>query len=244
MQASTKEIVAKVAAVTIFVNGCVVFVASFLTEREEWAADLPIVILLATALTVGVSWSLARQVKKSHALTQELQRVLNRDRLTNVASRDLFFSEVERRSNMQGVILMVDLDRFKAINDKHGHQIGDQVIRDVAVQLSGNIRGEDLICRFGGAQFLIFLNRQDETTGASIGERLRGVIEKRLTPIGKGETVNVTVSLGAARMDNAGELDQAIGLAGDALLSAKEGGRNRLVVSWRDVETESFSDAA
>lgn len=239
-----REILIKVLAVTVFVNGCVIFVASFLTEQDEWATDLPVIVLLATALTVGVSWSLARQVQKSHALAQELQRLVDRDRLTNVASRDFFFSEIEKHPNMHGVIMMVDLDRFKTINERHGHLVGDVVLRDVASLLSRSIRGEDMICRFGGEEFLIFLNRQDETTGASIGERLRSAVESCAVPIGNGEAVQVTISLGAARMDSLNEIAKTISLADDALNAAKEGGRNRLVVSWRDVDPVVFAEVA
>lgn len=244
MQAMKREILVKVTAVTVFVNACVIFVASYLTERDEWATDLPVIVILATALTVGVSWSLARQVQKSHALSQELQRLVDRDRLTNVASRDSFFAEIEKHPAMHGVILMVDLDKFRAFNELHGHQVGDAVLKDVAGLLSSSIRGEDMICRFGGEEFLIFLNRQDETSGAAVGERLRSAVERRGIQFGKGETVGVTISVGAARMDHMGELSKAISLSSEALTAAKEGGRNRLVVSWRDVEPVIFADVA
>ncbi|TCL08638.1 diguanylate cyclase (GGDEF)-like protein [Shimia isoporae] len=244
MQSARREIAIKVAAVTVFVNACVIIVASFLTEREEWGSDLPVVMILATALTVGVSWTLARQVQKSHALALELQRLVDRDRLTDVATRDFFFSEMEKRPNAHGVVLMVDLDRFKNVNDTHGHLTGDAVIRDVASLLAGNIRAEDMICRFGGEEFLIFLNRQDETTGASIGERLRAAVERRIIPVSQDETLRATISIGAAQMNSVAELTKAISLADDALYVAKEGGRNRLVVSWRDEVQDHFDQVA
>ncbi|MCP4819433.1 MAG: GGDEF domain-containing protein [Shimia sp.] len=239
-----REILIKVAAVTVFVNGCVIIVASFLTERDEWATDLPVVALLASTLTVGVCWSLARQVQKSHAIAHELQRLVDYDRLTNVASRDFFFSEAKKRSSLRGMILLVELDRFKLVNDSHGHSVGDTVLRDIAGRLSCNIRGEDMICRFGGDEFLIFLSRQDETSGASIGERLRTGVERRQIQVDEDILLSVTVSIGAARIDNLEELTKAISLADEAKHAAKEGGRNRLVVSWRDVEPLIFADAA
>ncbi len=244
MQAEKREILTKVAAVTLFANASVFIVAAVLTERDEWASAFPVVILLVSVLTIGISWSFGRLVQKSQALSGELKRLENHDKLTNVASREFFFAEMERRPSVHGVILMVDLDRFKSVNDTYGHLVGDVVLRDVATLLAGNIRGEDLICRFSGEEFLIFLNRQDETTGASIGERLRSVVEKRKIPIGATDPVRITVSLGAARMDSISNLKVAITAAGEALCRAKSGGRDRLVVGWSDIETSAMEDAA
>ncbi|KPA20085.1 Diguanylate cyclase DosC [Shimia sp. SK013] len=244
MQAEKREILTKVAAVTLFVNACVIIVVGVLADRDDWVSGLPVLILLASVLTIGISWSLGHLMQKSQALSSELKRLENHDKLTNVASREFFFAEMERRPSVQGVILMVDLDRFRSVNDTYGHLVGDTVLRDVATILAGNIRGEDLICRFGGEEFLIFLNRQNETTGASIGERLRAVVENRKIPIGTEEPVKVTVSIGAARMDSINDLKTAITAADQALLQAKSRGRDRIVVSWSDGDINAMEDVA
>lgn len=151
---------------------------------------------------------------------------------------------MENRTSANGVLLLIDIDHFKQINDVHSHLVGDQVIREVASLLVRSIRGEDLICRFGDEEFLVFLNRQDETTGASIAERLRCAVEGQKIQIDDGTRLGVTVSVGAARMDSPQDLAATISATGKALYAAKKGGRNRLVVSWRDEEDHNRGLAA
>ena len=128
-------------------------------------------------------------------------------------------------------VLVIDIDYFKAINDNHGHDAGDDVLRDFALRLKRSIRGIDLACRYGGEEFVIVMPETDMTVAAMVAERLRRRIAAEPFPIQKGSrTIPVTISIGIAALR--GNDDTAAGLlkrADQALYRAKRDGRNRVV---------------
>ena len=92
----------------------------------------------------------ASKIRLANAMAAELEALVNRDRLTGVATRDFFFAAFENNAPVYGVSLMVDIDHFKKINDTFGHFTGDEVIRQIAAILTAECREGDLVCRFGG----------------------------------------------------------------------------------------------
>ncbi|SMY08654.1 GGDEF domain-containing protein [Flavimaricola marinus] len=198
-------------------------------EREMWR---PVVLfILGVSVFVGAPMTLIMTLSmmRSTKLTEELQILLNRDRLTDAATRHFFFERMEAEPNARGVVLMIDIDHFKSINDAYGHLAGDSVIRSVAQVLSGVAAPDDIVCRFGGEEFLIFLNARGRDDGLAIAERMRLEVERNTFDIaGKiaGETVTVTVSIGGALKTDAIEINRAIADADAALYRAKAAGRN------------------
>lgn len=183
-----------------------------------------ITIALALPLCVFFFW----QMKKNYLLSQELQRLLNRDRLTDVATRDYFFSKLENDNTQYGVSLMVDIDNFKSINDSYGHLIGDFVIKTVANILKDFTHDKDIICRFGGEEFIIFLNRSDKSNGISIADKMRRKIAD--TPITVNSlSINVTVSIGGTIKDKLTDINESIKEADESLYTAKQTGRNKTI---------------
>ncbi len=139
---------------------------------------------------------------------------------------------MERAREADGVfaVMMVDLDKFKAINDRHGHDAGDAVLREFSRRLQENIRGVDLVARFGGEEFFVAMPDIDKVQAAAAAERIRRAVEG--TPFvvpGTSEKVSVTVSIGVAIAD-AGETDPEaiIKRADSALFESKHAGRNRV----------------
>lgn len=141
-------------------------------------------------------------------------------------------------------VLVADLDRFKRVNDRFGHAAGDQVLIDVGQRLSGQLRSGDLLGRFGGEEFLIALPDTGLETAASIAQRLRTALAQNPLTLAGGETVEVTASFGLAVLEQANihsredaeALSHAlIAQADAALLSAKSGGRNMIIVAERNV---------
>lgn len=186
-----------------------------------------IVILTAFPLSLFV-WSL---VFRNSQLSAELRRVVNRDRLTDVSTRDHFFEKMDAAPDKSGVSLMLDIDHFKQINDTHGHFAGDKVIKRVAQVLQDAVRADDIICRFGGEEFIVFLSGHARSDGLQAAERMRAAVAKEKIKLDNGETVGVTVSIGGSLKSRIDDVTAAIREADDALYQAKAAGRNQIVFS-------------
>jgi diguanylate cyclase (GGDEF)-like protein len=174
----------------------------------------------------------------------ELQRRLyessTRDALTRAFNRKYFgerlLAEIAhaRRHKAHLALLMLDLDRFKAINDQHGHLAGDVVLRAVATQVQRLIRLEDVLARYGGEEFVILL-RSTPTAGAVVlAERVRSTVERLQIAVnasGGPTTVGITTSIGVASLSElspeAGP-NELVATADARLYRAKVGGRNRV----------------
>jgi diguanylate cyclase (GGDEF)-like protein len=125
---------------------------------------------------------------------------------------------------------MLDLDLFHAVNERHGHRGGDEVLRGVAQVLRSALRKEDMLVRFAGEQFLVFLPMVPGPGAVVVAGRLRRVIADTAIEI-EGATVSLTASAGvAARLDEGPEsMDAIVQRAEQALALAKQRGRNRVV---------------
>jgi two-component system cell cycle response regulator len=127
--------------------------------------------------------------------------------------------------------LVLDIDFFKAINDGHGHDAGDDVLREFAVRVRKSIRGIDLACRYGGEEFVIIMPETDMAVATIVAERLRRRIASEGFPIHQGaRSLEVTISIGIATLDAADDTAGSILKRADqALYRAKRDGRNRVV---------------
>jgi len=128
-------------------------------------------------------------------------------------------------------VLVLDMDFFKAVNDTHGHDAGDDVLREFALRLKKSIRGIDLACRFGGEEFVVVMPDTDMAVATLVAERLRRRIAAEPFPIAKGERkVEVTISIGLAALGPPDDTATAVLKRADqALYRAKRDGRNRVV---------------
>ena len=189
------------------------------------------IITLITAFPISYfCWKI---MLKNHRLTQELQRLVDRDRLTDVATRDYFFARMAEMPDASGVTLMVDIDHFKRVNDTYGHLVGDRVIAEVAGILKASVQPQDIVCRFGGEEFVIFLQGRDRTTGQQAAEAMRGMVEAMYLKFA-GEEISVTLSIGGALKDCTEHITVSIQTADAALYAAKEAGRNRTMFRPRE----------
>lgn len=144
------------------------------------------------------------------------------------AGRQSLNAMAERRE--RGTLVLMDIDRFKSFNDKYGHLMGDEVLRVVARVLREVLRGEDILCRFGGEEFVALLPRVNLEKGLAIAERIRARLEE--TPI-PGIDTKITASFGAAEYVGITEesLNDLIERADKAMYAAKQAGRNRVVAA-------------
>jgi two-component system cell cycle response regulator len=127
-------------------------------------------------------------------------------------------------------VMMIDVDRFKSINDGHGHAGGDTVLREVADRLRSQLRAADVVARYGGEEFLVVLADAPPDEAVAIAERLRAALEKVPIPTGQGEA-SVTVSIGLAITPVGMSAGEALASADAALYRAKALGRNRVEVA-------------
>jgi two-component system cell cycle response regulator len=127
-------------------------------------------------------------------------------------------------------VMLIDLDFFKAVNDTHGHDVGDAVLREFALRLRRNIRGVDLACRFGGEEFVVLMPDTDFAQAQGVAERVRAAIAERPFDIGGGRSISVTISVGVSLNEHAVDAPETLIKRADiALYRAKREGRNRVV---------------
>jgi len=163
-----------------------------------------------------------------------LYRQATRDGLTGLFNRRALFRQLDRemaRSRRHGsplAMLLVDLDRFKRINDHYGHPVGDEALRQMAGVLVGQCRTEDLLGRYGGEEFMVVAANTDGDGASRMAERIRAGIEARTLATAKGE-LSLTASIGVTGWQPGETLDLLVARADAALLQAKEAGRNRVV---------------
>jgi len=162
------------------------------------------------------------------AVTDGLTGLHNR-RYLDSHLQTLFERAVARRRPLS--VMITDLDRFKSINDTHGHDGGDDVLREFARRLRKNVRGIDLACRFGGEEFVVVMPDTDGTVAEKVAERIRAEIAQLPFAIGHdGKTIEVTVSVGVSSVLKGVDTVAALMKRADlALYEAKSGGRNRVV---------------
>ncbi len=127
-------------------------------------------------------------------------------------------------------VLVLDIDYFKSINDTHGHDAGDDVLREFAIRIRKSIRGIDLACRYGGEEFVVVMPETDLAVATMVAERLRRRIASEPFPIQQGaRTVEVTISIGIAGLGGEDNATSVLKRADQALYRAKRDGRNRVV---------------
>lgn len=167
---------------------------------------------------------------------RELEQLAAYDALSGLLNRRTLFAriamEIERSSRMNAPLtgLMIDIDRFKGINDNYGHPCGDLVIREIGARLQNRLRKYDFAGRYGGEEFFVLLANSTEVQAERIGDRFRGeMAETRFTC--NGESFSVTLSIGVARFLDGDTQETWIERADRALYRAKEAGRNRVIIA-------------
>ncbi|MGB1799670.1 MAG: GGDEF domain-containing protein, partial [Gammaproteobacteria bacterium] len=133
-----------------------------------------------------------------------------------------------QRYNNKLTLCLVDIDKFKGVNDTYGHKAGDIVLRTVAKKCVSKIRKSDYFCRYGGEEFALILPETELSAAIAVAETLRESIEKCSFQYGE-ESVGITISCGLAQIKKNDTLDKLFQRADQALYKAKETGRNRCI---------------
>ena len=170
------------------------------------------------------------QLSLEMAITDQLTGLHNRRYMSR--HLDNLVSTATRNGKPLAFLIM-DIDFFKAVNDGHGHDIGDEVLKEFANRISANVRGIDLACRYGGEEFVVVMPDTDMSLAYSIAERLRKSIETTPIVISRAPgKLSITISIGIAGTQGPGDSAEALlHRADQALYSAKRNGRNRVVTA-------------
>jgi len=194
----------------------------------------------------------AKIAERTHELAEANSRLAQlavTDGLTGLYNHRHFHErlslEVERsqRNGLPLALLMIDVDHFKAFNDRHGHPAGDELLRQLARIMSDGRRANDFVARYGGEEFAIVLVDTSKLTAAQVAERLRDrVAQSPFVVPGKGrESMHISVGV-AAFPDDAGDPEALVRSADDALYEAKRGGRNCVVLASAPVGATADGD--
>nr|WP_225444731.1 GGDEF domain-containing protein [Pseudomarimonas arenosa] len=182
---------------------------------------------------------MSSRVEQLESETRQLQASLARehanattDALTGVPNRFAFNQRIAlefkrwKRFGRPLSLVLWDIDRFKAVNDTHGHAAGDQVIKAFAKSLSGSVRETDFLARYGGEEFVMLLIDTPVEMALKVCEKVRESVERMGISSGAA-MIRITASAGLACFAAGDEPDQVIERADQALYKAKNGGRNR-----------------
>ena len=189
---------------------------------------------------------MVKDVTALRKVFKRLYRLANFDTLTRVYNRRRFFQEAERavesavRFNERVSVLMLDLDLFKDVNDKHGHQAGDKVLKEVAGIVRDCLDNSDILGRYGGEEFAIVLADEKSLSALGIAENIRKGVEKLRVNHGS-EEICVTVSIGVAQREFGNiniTLESLLAEADRALYRAKKEGRNMVCFSPSRVNSQ------
>jgi diguanylate cyclase (GGDEF)-like protein len=191
-------------------------------------------IVLGTLLLASLFWGArlwrSQRRLRTLAITDPMTGLFNRHHFKALAPR---FYERARKEDLPLSVILLDLDNFKAINDRHGHSVGDEVIAALARQLRTLVGKRGSVFRFGGEEFLIVLEGCSLACAEELAEKLREKTTRLRVPCEGGRTLRLSASFGVAELHPADrDLEATIVRADLALYRAKDGGRNRVECSF------------
>jgi diguanylate cyclase (GGDEF)-like protein len=199
------------------------------TETPAYIVDY----LLMAALSSAIGHKTSRSRRLEYAYARELEHLARIDPLTGAGNRRAFEEKLSaalariKRYGEEAAVIMLDLDRFKALNDKYGHERGDAVLVETVRRLTAALRSTDSLSRWGGEEFVVLAPRT-EAGAVELAERLRTALAS--LPFEKAGTV--TASLGVTLLGAGDGPDSAVARADRALYRAKAAGRNRIETEY------------
>jgi len=183
--------------------------------------------VLLSLLVYPVRNALLYRQALANALTDPVTGLNNRTALEQALAHQ---TELARRYSTPLSLLMLDIDFFKRVNDRHGHPAGDALLRELGSRLVECVRRSDVIFRYGGEEFAVLLNNTDRAGARQLAERIRNAIEER--PFLKGrQQIAMTASIGVATLKGGEDTATLVDRTDRALYQAKREGRNQVVVA-------------
>ncbi|NNJ93179.1 MAG: GGDEF domain-containing protein [Halobacteria archaeon] len=206
-------------------------------------------LIIKNLETMQKADKLQETAERLESKTQVLEEKTRRDGLTGLYNRAYLDDRLEKEFTMANergwpmVVMFVDLDHFKHVNDTYGHQAGDQVLQSTARALVDGTRDEDIVARYGGEEFIVIAPGQGDETARIIADRLVNMCRNMTHMVTGNQEIVVTASIGIAVLDDERQfmsVTEMIEAADKALYAAKEYGRNRFVVYTGQLDNEAM----
>jgi diguanylate cyclase (GGDEF)-like protein len=188
-----------------------------------------------SVFVIAMDNSHSRSLNRYKDLSRRVDQIAHQDQLTKLPNRHDMEQRLEKKYqqyrlvNQPFSILLADLDNFKFINDRYGHDVGDEVLHAIGALLSEPLRGEDVVARWGGNEFMVLLPTANSEAAVNIAERLRAQAGK-LAMDAQGDQLRISLSVGVASIDKCTGIDDLISTAENGLYQAKHMGRDMVIV--------------
>lgn len=204
--------------------------------QEQLTRSITVDILLPCLLAGPLLYLLMSKIRQLAIAQRELTILASTDSLTTVLNRgaftmmvDAYLEQSQNHANLRsGALLVIDADHFKTINDRFGHQLGDEALKLIASSIRDTLRGADIVGRVGGEEFGVFLPGATPEEANGVAERIRAAVGALTLPP-PAKAGGVTVSIGGVTFNGQSTYDRLFALADERLYGAKESGRNRVL---------------
>jgi diguanylate cyclase (GGDEF)-like protein len=220
-------------------TGCTMLFMSYLLEALNHMYVFNIDLLptyerTANFLGLGLSFvGITNWVKTSYTSKLKLEYLASTDTLTEIMNRRVFIEHIKgefdraSRYSYETTLIMLDIDKFKNVNDIYGHEAGDNCLREFAVCVSSAIRSVDIIARWSGEEFVVLCPQTSEAQAAVVAERIKEALHNKLFKINPTTELGITASMGVAQhWDTESNLQQTLKRADAAMFYVKEHGRD------------------
>lgn len=227
-------------AASLLIVATVVPALGGVVDGNAWLMSILCPLLISWPASAFTFWQGDRlrrahmALSAAHAELAEAHRQLSerarRDTMTGLLNRESFFAALEatRHSGDRGMLLLIDADHFKKINDGFGHLVGDEALLAIAAAVGRAVRRRDIVARIGGEEFAVFVTGATENEAAVVAERIRREVETiRFEANGTGR-IPLTVSIGGAACAGEATVSDLMRAADKRLYAAKRAGRNRV----------------
>lgn len=214
-----------------------VLISYSISGYQSLGVAIPIAIVVPLIAAPASSWPLMGLLIKIDSLEKEMRELATFDSLTGLLSRRAFlhdaknFIALAKRERMSFSVIVLDLDKFKSINDNFGHLAGDEVLKHFAQTIKSLVRKSDLIGRLGGEEFALLLPNTSRTEACALSDRLHQSI-RRSSVVYENVSISYSVSMGVVSLgaDEMDTIESALKQADQSLYHAKGRGRDRTVI--------------
>lgn len=201
---------------------------TFFRNRRFPERDLAVLEGLLNVIVFPLRNAIRYRDAVTAALADPLTGAGNRIALNNTLQREI---ELAKRYEQSMAVLMIDLDHFKCINESFGHTLGDQILKGLVQTVKSEIRGSDIVFRYGGEEFVVLLTNTNQATAMEIADRLRLSVNAMQLER-EGEPVNASVSIGVSMLHPEDSVKRILERASFAMFNAKSEGRDQVKVCY------------